>query len=102
MNNPKNRGINAKPKLTKEEKGIKRKEKKERQRERMLQENCEAQIVPDPLGDKRTHIPEVIEDSDKLPASIVWTSLPYITQLFPSVGHTGIVDNSGVIHDFHG
>ena len=36
------------------------------------------------------------------PMCIVWTKLPCLSDLFPFLGHTGIGDFSGVIHDFHG
>lgn len=39
---------------------------------------------------------------DRYPYSIVWTPLPLITWLFPIIGHTGIADSEGVIHDFGG
>ena len=34
--------------------------------------------------------------------SIVWTPLPCLTQLLTGIGHTGIGDSKGVIHDFAG
>ncbi|KAI3639344.1 hypothetical protein MIR68_002874 [Amoeboaphelidium protococcarum] len=33
---------------------------------------------------------------------IVWTPLPPLTWIFPFIGHVGIVDSSGGIHDFQG
>ena len=38
----------------------------------------------------------------KFPLSITWTCLPIITQMIPCIGHTGIGDSKGVIHDFAG
>jgi hypothetical protein len=33
---------------------------------------------------------------------IVWTPLPCLTWLFPPIGHLGITETSGLIHDFVG
>ena len=38
----------------------------------------------------------------RFPLSIVWTPLPCLTQLVPVIGHTGIGDSKGVLHDFAG
>ena len=38
----------------------------------------------------------------RFPLSIVWTPLPCLTQLIPVIGHTGIGDSKGVLHDFAG
>ncbi|GAX22579.1 hypothetical protein FisN_14Hu208 [Fistulifera solaris] len=34
--------------------------------------------------------------------SIVWTPLPFITWIFPFIGHTGMADSKGIISDFQG
>lgn len=39
---------------------------------------------------------------DRYPHSIVWTPLPFITWFIPIIGHTGIADSEGIIHDFGG
>lgn len=39
---------------------------------------------------------------DRFPYSIVWSPLPVITWFVPLIGHTGIADSAGVIHDFGG
>lgn len=39
---------------------------------------------------------------DRYPFSIVWTPLPVISWFFPLIGHTGIADSEGIIHDFGG
>ena len=39
---------------------------------------------------------------DRYPYSIVWTPLPILTWFIPLIGHTGIADSRGVIHDFGG
>ena len=36
------------------------------------------------------------------PNCILWSPLPPITWLLPFIGHTGIADSQGVIHDFAG
>lgn len=38
----------------------------------------------------------------RFPLCITWTPLPGLTQLIPSIGHTGIGDSQGIIHDFAG
>ncbi|KAF2368223.1 Protein of unknown function DUF778 [Trinorchestia longiramus] len=38
----------------------------------------------------------------RFPACIVWTPLPMLTWIFPIIGHMGIADTSGIIHDFAG
>lgn len=39
---------------------------------------------------------------NKYPFAIVWTPLPVITWFLPLIGHTGITDSNGIIHDFGG
>lgn len=39
---------------------------------------------------------------DRYPYSIVWTPLPVISWILPLIGHTGIADSEGKIHDFGG
>ena len=38
----------------------------------------------------------------RFPLCIVWTPLPLITWLLPCIGHTGIGDTKGILHDFAG
>mmetsp|Transcript_19681 Transcript_19681/g.16826 ORF Transcript_19681/g.16826 Transcript_19681/m.16826 type:complete len:194 (+) Transcript_19681:84-665(+) len=45
---------------------------------------------------------EMDKNRDRFPYSIVWTSLPGITCCLPFIGHTGICDKKGIIHDFSG
>ncbi|KAM3136051.1 hypothetical protein pb186bvf_011856 [Paramecium bursaria] len=40
--------------------------------------------------------------SDRYPYCIVWTMIPLLSWLFPSIGHTGIGSSDGQIHDFGG
>ena len=48
--------------------------------------------------------PKVKLDMNKqrYPYCIVWTPLPCFTWIFPSIGHVGICDSRGIIHDFAG
>ena len=41
-------------------------------------------------------------DNSWYPYCIVWTPLPLITWIIPFIGHTGICNSQGVIHDFAG
>ena len=45
---------------------------------------------------------EINIKSSHFPYCIVWTPIPLITYLFPSIGHTGIGTSGGIIHDFAG
>ena len=45
---------------------------------------------------------EINIKSSQFPYCIVWTPIPLITYLFPSIGHSGIGTSSGIIHDFAG
>uniref|UniRef100_A0A2P2I2P9 Transmembrane protein 222-like n=2 Tax=Hirondellea gigas TaxID=1518452 RepID=A0A2P2I2P9_9CRUS len=38
----------------------------------------------------------------RFPNCIVWTPLPLLTWIFPVIGHMGIADSNGIIHDFAG
>ena len=40
--------------------------------------------------------------SSTFPYCIVWTPIPIITYVIPSIGHTGIGTSQGIIHDFSG
>ena len=48
--------------------------------------------------------PELHVDAskDRFPCCIVWTPIPLITWILPFVGHMGICNSDGVIHDFAG
>ena len=39
---------------------------------------------------------------NRFPYCIVWTPIPMLTYIIPSIGHVGIATSSGVIHDFAG
>ena len=45
---------------------------------------------------------EINPENVRFPYCIVWTPIPCITYIIPSIGHTGIGSSSGVIHDFAG
>ena len=38
--------------------------------------------------------------SSHFPYCIVWTPIPVLTYIIPSIGHTGIGNSNGIIHDF--
>ena len=38
----------------------------------------------------------------RLRKSVVWTPIPPITWLFPFIGHLGVTDSEGKVHDFGG
>ena len=40
--------------------------------------------------------------TSSFPYCIVWTPIPIITYVIPTIGHTGIGTSSGIIHDFAG
>ena len=45
---------------------------------------------------------EINLNTSRFPYCIVWTPIPLITYLIPSIGHTGIGTSNGIIHDFAG
>ena len=49
---------------------------------------------------EKNSVKEINLKSSHFPFCIVWTPIPLITYLFPSIGHTGIGTSSGIIHDF--
>ncbi|KAL4141036.1 hypothetical protein PRNP1_014159 [Phytophthora ramorum] len=40
--------------------------------------------------------------ADRFPFCVVWSPLPVITWVLPFIGHLGIADSNGIIHDFAG
>lgn len=42
------------------------------------------------------------DSKERVPMSVVWTTLPLISALVPVIGHAGITDSSGVTFDFSG
>lgn len=47
-------------------------------------------------------MPSIDPSRDCYPYCLVWSPLPVITWFLPFIGHTGIGDSNGVIHDFAG
>jgi transmembrane protein 222 len=45
---------------------------------------------------------EVVTEEDKYPLCIVWCTLPVFSWFLPFIGHLGVTDSSGLIHDFVG
>lgn len=48
------------------------------------------------------HLLEIDKHRDRYPFCIVWTPIPFLTWLFPVIGHMGIALSSGIIRDFAG
>ena len=63
------------------------------------EENVE--VVIDQKEDKQ-QLYLIKPENNRFPLAIVWTPLPFCTLLIPFIGHTGIGDAKGVIHDFGG
>ena len=51
---------------------------------------------------KRGNKYKIDKRNNRYPFCIVWTPIPCITWLLPCIGHAGICDSNGVIHDFSG
>jgi len=47
-------------------------------------------------------VPRIDASRQIFPYCIVWTPIPVLTWLFPFVGHMGVGDSKGVLHDFAG
>ncbi|EER01271.1 conserved hypothetical protein, partial [Perkinsus marinus ATCC 50983] len=45
---------------------------------------------------------EIDISRDRFPYCIVWTQLPVLSWLLPFIGHVGICDSGGKVHDFAG
>ena len=43
---------------------------------------------------------KISPQNNRYPYCIVWTPIPFLTYLIPSIGHVGIADSEGIIHDF--
>ena len=56
-------------------------------------------LTKEDLKDKRF---KVRPDKARFPICITWTMLPGMSHIMPLIGHTGIADSRGVIHDFAG
>jgi hypothetical protein len=42
------------------------------------------------------------KSSCRFPCAVVWQPFPPLTWFIPMIGHTGITDSHGVVHDFQG
>lgn len=42
------------------------------------------------------------DSGEREPMSVVWTTLPWVSFIFPPIGHIGISDSEGVTFDFSG
>ena len=51
---------------------------------------------------RKCSLPPIDASHDLFPYCIVWSPLPPITFFLPFIGHIGIADSDGVIHDFAG
>ena len=72
------------------------------------EEDKESKITKDDDNESKEKntrfIPKVKFDLEKqrYPYCIVWTPLPCFTWIFPSIGHAGICNSKGIIHNFAG
>ncbi|XP_046678730.1 transmembrane protein 222 [Homalodisca vitripennis] len=46
--------------------------------------------------------PDIDTQNVRYPFCIVWTPIPFLTWLFPFIGHMGICTSNGVVRDFAG
>lgn len=42
------------------------------------------------------------KSSCRFPCAVVWQPFPPLTWFIPMIGHTGITDSHGIVHDFQG
>ena len=43
---------------------------------------------------------KICPSKSRYPYCIVWTPIPFLTYILPCIGHTGIANSKGIIHDF--
>ena len=43
---------------------------------------------------------KICPSKNRYPYCIVWTPIPFFTYILPFIGHTGIANSKGIIHDF--
>lgn len=68
-----------------------------------LERSCSSKLLPMTIDRIRSDgVVYLPDSSERAPMSIVWTTLPGISFLFPVIGHVGIGDSSGVTYDFSG
>ena len=51
---------------------------------------------------KKASLPRINPKLGRFPYCIVWTPIPLLTYINPSIGHSGIGTSKGIIHDFSG
>jgi len=49
-----------------------------------------------------TEVYEIDHKRNRYPVCVVWTPIPFLSWLFPFVGHMGIAYTNGVVRDFSG
>lgn len=47
-------------------------------------------------------LPKIDPLRERYPLCVVWTPIPVLSWLLPMIGHMGICDSQGIIHDFAG
>ena len=52
--------------------------------------------------EKKNKILKIDNINQRYPYCIVWTILPCVSWFMPSIGHVGICNSQGIIHDFAG
>ena len=43
---------------------------------------------------------KIFPSKNRYPYCIVWTPIPFLTYILPFIGHTGIANSKGIIHDY--
>lgn len=67
-------------------------QKKEEINKEILIFNSDTQLNSEPK--------KICPNKNRYPYCIVWTPIPFLTYLIPCIGHTGIANSEGIIHDF--
>ena len=67
------------------------------EKEEELSENIKVKEKPSKIKELNIDL-----EKQRYPYCIVWTPIPCITWIFPSIGHAGICTSKGIIHDFAG
>jgi hypothetical protein len=53
-------------------------------------------------NEKLTDHKKISPSKNRYPYCIVWSPIPFLTYIIPCIGHVGIADSKGIIHDFAG
>lgn len=59
-------------------------------------------IIDQSTDANQLSLPKIDINKHLYPYCIVWTPLPGLSCLLPSIGHTGFCTSTGIIHDFAG